>query len=184
VERKLVGEQRADLVGRLRVGLAGPGLLDLLAQLDRLEARELLLDMGEEALGRHARGDDRPRRAAREVDRVLQRDERPERVAEDDVALEPERRRERVDVAGVAVERPGVRRRRLRAPLRALVDEQQPMLVAERVETVAEHRVVEARPAVQRDEGEVAAAALLDMQSRVADVDQHGRQPSRTLIGR
>jgi hypothetical protein len=112
---------------------------------------------------------------------VLQRHERAERVAEHGVALEPERGRQRVDVARVLSERPRVRRRGLRAALRALVDEQQPVVAVRRVEPVAEHRVVEARAAVQRDQREVAGAALLDVQAGIPDVDQH---PVPTLSAR
>ena len=112
-------------------------------------------------------------RAAGEVDGVLQRDERAEGVPEDGVALEPERAREGVHVAGVLLERPGLRRRRVRPALGALVDEQEPAVVAQRVEPVAEHRVVEPRAAVEHDQRQVAGSALLDVQARVAGVDEH-----------
>jgi Zn-dependent protease len=67
---------------------------------------------------------------------VLERDERAVGVAEDGVALEAERDGEGVDVARVLLERPRLRRRRVRAPLGPLVDQQQPEGVAERVEVV------------------------------------------------
>jgi hypothetical protein len=87
-------------------------------------------------------------------------------VAEHGVGFEPERRGERVDVAGVLRERPGLGRRRIGAPLRAIVDE--------RVEPATEHRVVDAGAAVQCDQRELAGAALLNVEAGVADVHEHG----------
>ena len=154
---------------------ARPRRLHLLAQLDGLEVRELLLDVGEEARVGDAARDDRGGRAPREVDRVLQGDEGTVGVAEDRVALEPEGAGHRLHVGGVVGEPPGLRRRRLRAPGPALVDQQQSHAVAERVEVGAEHRVVEAGASVQDEEGEVARAALRHVQARVTDVDEHRR---------
>ena len=59
------------------------------------------------------------------------------------------------------------------SPLPAPVDEDEPVAPAERVEVVAEHRVVEPRTAVQdqqRQPGRI--AALDDVQPGVADADQ------------
>lgn len=106
----LVGPERGHVLRRAGVRVARPRRPYLLAQLDGLEHGELPVDMREEALGRDAAGHDRPGRPAREVDGVLQRDERAERVAEDDVGVEVQRTRERVDVAGVLLERPRLRR--------------------------------------------------------------------------
>ena len=175
VERELVGEQRGDVLLRARMGLVGPRRLHLLAQLDGLEGGELVLDVREEAGVGDAAGDDRGDRAAREVDRVLQRDERPVGVAQHGVALEPERAGHRLDVGGVVRQSPGLGRRGIRAPGGALVDEQQPAAVAERVEVRAEHRVIEAGPAVEHEERQLAAAALGDVQADVTDVDEHRR---------
>jgi hypothetical protein len=124
--------------------------------------------MAEEALRGQARRDDRRGRAAGELDRVLQRDERAERAAEHGVALEAERR-----VARVVREGPRLRRRGLRPALGALVDEQQAARVTERVEPRPEHRVVEAGTAVEHDQREVARPALLDVEPRVPDVHEH-----------
>ena len=175
VEGQLVGEQRGDVLLRARLRLARPRRLDLLAQLDGLEGGELLLDVREEARVGDAAGDDGGGRAAREVDGVLQRDERPVGVPEHRVALEPERARHRLDVGGVMSQRPRPRRRRLRAPGTALVDEQQAAAIAQRVQVGAEHRVVEARPAVQDEQRQIALAALGHVQARVTDVDEHRR---------
>ena len=79
----------------------------------------------------------------------------------------------RLDVGGVMRERPRPRRRRLRAPRAALVDEQQAAAVAQRVEVGAEHRVVEAGPAVQDEQRQLALAALGHVQACVTDVDEH-----------
>jgi hypothetical protein len=104
---------------------------------------------------------------------VLQGDERAEGVAEDRVALEPERAREGIDVAGVLPERPGLRRRGVRPALGALVDQQEPVLGAQRVEPVAEHRVVEPRAAVEDEERQVAGSALLHVEAGVAGAHEH-----------
>ena len=157
------------------MGLVGPRRLHLLAQLDGLEGGELVRDVREEAGVGDAAGDDRGGRAAGEVDGVLQGDERPVGVAQHGVALEPERAGHRLDVGGVMLEPPGLGRRGVRAPGGALVDEQQPAAVAERVEIGAEHRVVEARSAVEHEEREVARAALRHVQADVTDVDEHRR---------
>ena len=60
-------------------------------------------------------------------------------------------------------------------PGAALVDQQQPAAIAERVEVGAEHRVVEPGAAVQDEERELARAALGHVQARVTDVDEHRR---------
>jgi hypothetical protein len=82
------------------------------------------------------------------------------------IAVNP---RERADVGGHLLQRPGRLGRLVRAALAALVDQDQPVAVAERVEVIAELVVVEAGAAVQ-DQQRVAAAALHDIQARVADV--------------
>src|SRR5512132_3225723 len=96
-------------------------------------------------------------------------------MAEHRVAVEPHGGREGLDVGGLALDRPGLWRRRLRAPGRALVDEEQPAQVAERIQIGAEHRVVEARAAVQDEERELTTAALGHVQARVTYVDEHAR---------
>ena len=92
---------------------------------------------------------------------MLGRDDRAEGVPEQREAVEPERLGEQVDVAGEDLERERRRIDALAAPLSALVDVEQPELVAERVEVRPEHGVVEPGPAVQHDQRE-AGADLLD----------------------
>ena len=102
----------------------------------------------------------------------------PKEWPEDDVALELERRRQGRDVRGHALDGPRRRRGGLRAALRALVDEEQPVVVGDRVQPPAELRVVEAGAAVQRDHPQRPGPALLDVQAGVADVDEAGHGPS------
>jgi hypothetical protein len=73
----------------------------------------------------------------------------------------------------VVGERPRPRRRSLRAPGAALVDEQQAAAVAQRIQVGAEHRVVEAGAAVQDEQRKLALAPLGHVQARVTDVDEH-----------
>jgi hypothetical protein len=96
-------------------------------------------------------------------------------VAEHRVALEPEAAGHRLQVGSVVGEVPGLRRRGLRAPGPALVDQQQPDAIAKRVEVGAEHRVVEAGAPVQDEERELTRASLGHVQARVTDVDEHRR---------
>ena len=81
---------------------------------------------------------------------------------------------EQVDVAGEDVERERLGVDPVAAPLAALVDVQQPELVAERVEPRPEHRVVEAGPAVQHDQREAVADLLDEQPVAVGELDVHG----------
>ena len=97
-------------------------------------------------------------------------DDRAERVAEQCEAVELEGLGQQVDVPGEDLERERRGVDPLGATLPALVDVEQAVLVAERVEVGPEHRVIQTRPAVQNDQRK-AAADLLDVE--VVAVRQH-----------
>ncbi len=72
-------------------------------------------------------------------------------------------------------------------PLGSEIDEKQAADVAQRVEVVAEHRVVEPGATVQDEQRQRAVAALQHEQRGVAGLDQctrHGGDPSSATVGR
>lgn len=75
--------------------------------------------------------------------------------------------------------------RRIRAALRALVDQDQAKAVRERIQVVSEHVMVQAGPAVQHED-RVPVASLEDVQPCVVDPDVpatgliHRAGPSRS----
>ena len=92
-------------------------------------------------------------------------------MAEDRVGAQLQGAGQRADVCRHLAEGPGRGVARCRATLCALVDQDQPVAVAERVEVVGELVVVEPGPAVEQQQ-RVALAPLDDVQLRVTDVDQ------------
>ncbi len=161
VERHLHAQQLLQLV------LGRDGLLLLPAGFDRLSrlahGLERRVDVRRERGARVSAARDHVGVGTADLDRVLRRDDRAERVAQQGEALQPERLSKQVDVAGEDVERQRRGIDPLAAPLPALVHVEQPELVAERVEVGPKRAVVEPRPAVQHDHRE-AVADLLDVQ--------------------
>ena len=102
---------------------------------------------------------------------MLEHDERAVGVPERRVALEAHRVGELAQVGGHALQRPRLRRRGVGTPVAAEVDEHDVALVAERVEVVAEHMVVERRAAMDDEQRQAVAAALDHMDARVGDLD-------------
>jgi hypothetical protein len=111
------------------------------------------------------------------VDRLLEHHEGAVGVAERGVAVKAHGLRELVDVGRHPLERPRLGRRRIGQALAALVHEHELELVAQGVEVVAEHMVVEGGPAVEDQQREAVAPALDDVQARVGylDVTADGR---------
>ena len=129
--------------------------------------------------GRAAR-DDRGRRVPGLVDRLLEHDEGAVGVPERGVAVEAHRLGELADVGRHPLERPRLDRRAVGQALAAQVDEHEPELVAQRVEVVAEHVVVERGPAVDDEQRQPVGAAFDHVQAGVGDLDvaPHAAHPS------
>ena len=183
VERQLVGEQLLALLGRLHRLLARPRGRDLLAQVDRLELGQALLDERERAgLG------DRPHQhvgvRVAVPHHVRLGHERAERVAVDDRPLEAEREDQRLHVVGHLRHRPALGVAAVGAPVAAVIGgEQPPALVGQRLERREPDRAVQARPAVQQDQ-RAARAALVHVELDVADRDAHLASLRGTRVGR
>ena len=135
----------------------------------RAQAREVVRAHARQVRMRYGRGvhQDQSRHALRMAQRVLQRQHRAPRMAEQHRCVEIELAADAVDVVQVGGEAHALRvHAGRRASPAALVVVNQPVRVGERVEIGREVRLVEIGPAVQHDNG-LAVADRADVKRRV-----------------
>jgi len=176
LERPLIVEQRGRLVLGLDHGLTCPRGRHLLAELDRLEGRQLLINFRQPPRGGDASRDDRPADLAWVIDCMLQDQERPVGVAKRRVAIaHAEAGRKVANVfchpgQGPCLLRGGP----IGAATGSLVREHQPVppVARQRIQVVREHGVVKPRAAVEHEQRKRSwVATLVHEQPCVTDLD-------------